>query len=144
MKKAEALIDLSPDYLHVLEENGVIVDIPSRNDKHMKWIKSHDMLVQGKKQRIEGHYRRGDIVDGMFVTKNFYISPSLLGKRIIGKCVVFSRINYFKGEISLVLDIYPDTEDSPRFKLKIGTPHGGDGAIEIPQTNKFVKFEKIK
>lgn len=125
--------------------NDVEVKIPSKNDKHFKFIKS-DTIVNMSNEivGVPDHYRRGDIFNGNFLTRNFYINPRYIGKIITADEVrIVSKTDYYRNKITLIIDIIKKNgapEKKAKYRLKCGSPSGD---YKIPGTKKYVKLEKI-
>ncbi len=123
----------------------VQLKVPGVNDKHFKFIAEH-CIINGDQElvKVPGHYRRGDLFNGNFVTRNFYIHSCLIGQTIVADEVrVVAKTDHYRGKICLLLDIVKHDlkRIKPQFRLKCGSPTGD---FLVPGTkDKFIKFEKI-
>lgn len=123
---------------------NVKLKVPSRNDKHLKFIAEHEM-INGNQEivLVPDHFRRGDIFNGVFVTKRFYIDSSLLGQVIVADEVrVVSKIDIVKNKVCLIIDIIKHDLEKIKAKyiLKCGSPKEAGTSFQIPKTDKFVSF----
>lgn len=135
------------DYTVIKEMKKVLVTVPSHGtDIHFKLIPEHVIKVNGDNVVIKKYYRRGNIFRGSFVTSNYYVPYEMTGRKILASVRVLSKINYFKGEVSLVLDIYPELEEGvPEYILKVGTPNSGPEAVAIPSDpSKYINFKSFR
>lgn len=130
---------------------NVMVNIPGTNDKHRKFIPAHEIVVEGKDYPIPipAHFRRGDIIDGHFVTRHIYLDGTFLGKfqeeksqKVVANVTLVKKTDHINGEKSLIIDIHliPEHLDLTRaeWKMAIGVLTGG---YPIPKTKKFIAFK---
>ncbi len=138
MKKE--VITVKASYKTLATIKNVLVKVPGANDKYMKFIREHEMLVDGKSVNIPDHYRRGDLFNGRFLTRHFYIGAEGITEypqQLIATVDLVEKIDE-RGSF-LILDIHPSGE-KPEYKLAIGCPTGD---FKIPGTDKWVDFKKI-
>ncbi len=126
---------------------NVKLKVPNKNDKHLKFIAEHQ-IINGNQEivGIPNHYRRGDIFDGNFLTRRFYIDPSLLGTIIVADEVrIVSKIDLVKNQVCLIIDIIKQdlNEIKPQYILKCGSPLKGENSFQIPGTDKQVSFLSV-
>ncbi len=132
------------NYEIIASFNNVRLRVPCENDKHLKFISRHEM-VNGNKEvvLVPDHFRRGDIFNGAFLTRRFYIHQSLLGQIIVADEVrVVSKIDMAKNQVSLIIDIikYDLQKLEAQFILKCGSPKNSGVSFQIPKTDKFINF----
>ena len=130
---------------------NVLVYYPSiKNDKYLKLIPEHSIEVPGLENpiHIPSHYRRGDIIDGRFVTKHFftkYASDELRGEKRTAEVEVVLKTDHTKNdEQTIIINISRSAVgNKPEWRLKVGTDKTpvADG-YQIPGTEKFIAFEK--
>lgn len=138
--KTKTKIQASYDVLAVYEK--VLLTVPALVDRHMKFIPGHRIIVDGENINIAPHYRRGDKFGDKFVTKNYYLEKYMTGSNIVATVKVVAKIDMFRCEVSLILDIYPSLSgDAPEYRLKVGSPFGD---FSIPgDPTKYIKFQEI-
>ncbi len=124
--------------------NNVLVRIPDMKDiylKKMAAFKAVTLNNQYSETYIPTYYRRGTLVDGVFITNN-YFSPHSFGGKVLASVTVVKKIDYHQGKECIVLDIKVSEAplQSATHVLKIGTLNG---EFLIPDTKKFIQFKKI-
>ncbi len=151
MKTKKEVVHTEAKYDEEISYKNVLVNIPSEDDKQLKFIFAH-IFTNGNREivGVPCHLRRGIIFNGEFLTRRFYILPKFLGKTIVADEVKLIS-KYEKVDIdgfefyqyTLIVDIimYSDEENEPEYVLKCGSTKP-EGFI-IPRTDKFVNFEKI-
>jgi hypothetical protein len=136
-------------YRNLLTKTNVLVNIPGKNDKHMKFIGKHEIVVEGKTIPVPSHFRRGDIINGNFVTRNFFFNGNLIdekSQKVVATVTVVEKTDHSRGDKkSLILDIHPKVNcyDMDRVEtiLTIGAT---EGDVSIPETDKFIAFRPKK
>ena len=135
-------------YRNILTKMNVLVNVPGSNDEHMKFIGGHEIVVGGETITIPSHYRRGDIINGNFVTRNFFFSAILdeRSTKMIAIVTVVEKTDHSRGgKKSIILDIHPNTRcydlDKVETILAIGAK---EGDVLVPGSDKFIAFKKIK
>ncbi len=118
--------------------------VPKVDDKHLKFIAEHQM-VNGDKEivKVPDHFRRGDIFNGIFLTRRFYVHRQLLGQTIVADEVrVVSKIDMIKNQVCLIVDIIKCDLNSleTKYILKCGTPSEAGTSFKIPGTDKYISF----
>lgn len=133
---------VNASYRVLVVKKNVLIKVPSAGDPHLKWMKPHNIKSLNGFHAVKEHYRRGDIFGGRFVTRRLFISPEFIGEEIIATVKVVEKTDYQKkGERSLILEIYLDTEGPPTSRLKVGASTGDYPIPGVP--GRFIKFEKI-
>ena len=130
---------------------NVLIYFPGKNDKFLKFIPAHEIQVPNleKSVKVPAHFRRGDIIDGKFVTKHFFVDKKFQGSNIIATIEVVSKIDHARQDNhTIILNItLPPTvarANQPEWKIKIGTDKvPEDNGFKIPGTKKFITFQKI-
>jgi len=141
---------VNASYRNIRTFDNVIVNVPGTKDKHMKTIFGHQIIVDGKMILVPDHFRRGDIIEGYFVTRNIFPKDIFLkifdeekSQKMVAKVTVVEKTDHSRGDHkSLILDIYPDGDadlEKGEFILAIGTTAG---EFPIPYTSKFITFKK--
>ncbi len=135
---------------HLGNYNNVLVLFPDgKKDKFLKLIPAHSIQVPEEEDPIEiaAHFRRGDIIDGKFVTKHFFINEKLQGSKIIVNVEVIEKTDHAREDSkSIILNITPADVNvqKPCWRLKVGTDKAPEtDGYQIPGTEKFIAFEKI-
>lgn len=139
--------EVNASYEIITTFKNVMLKIPSENDKHLKFIKEHQIINDEKEiVNVPDHYRRGDIFDGNFLTRRFYVHPRFLGKMVVVDEVrLVSKIDLAKNKVSLIVDIIKHDLEllEPQFMLKCGSPKKCQNSFQIPGTNRHVSFLPI-
>ena len=148
ISKMETKVNAS--YRTILVITNVLVNVPGGNDKHMKLIPKHSIIVDDKPLPIivSQHFRRGDIIDGQFLTKHFFLDENILGQKahkMVANIFVVEKIDHSKGDKeSLILNIYPTDEstilDKAEWKISLGAEIGD---VKIPETKRYIAFNKL-
>lgn len=133
-------------------ENVSVYYPNAKNDKFLKLIAAHQIQVPGtqKPVTIPEHFRRGDVIDGQFVTKHFFINKNLQGNDIIADIEVVEKTNHFlNNSKTLILNITAKPTvaraNRPEWKIKIGTDKIPlENGYQIPNTEKYITFEPAK
>jgi hypothetical protein len=142
---------VNASYRNIGTFNNVIVNVPGTNDKHRKMIYAHQIVVDDQTIFVPDHFRRGDIIEGYFVTRNIF-PESLFQKKfqkeksqkMVAKVTVVEKTDHSRGDQkSLILDIYLDGGcldlEKGELILAIGTTAG---EFPVPYTSKFIAFKK--
>ncbi len=144
--------EVNATYKNLITLKNVLANVPGSNDKHRKLIPAHKIVVSSKTIDIPEHFRRGDLIEGVFVTRNIFLSM-FLGKfqaeksqKMLTTVTVVEKTDHSRhNKRTLILDIYVHGGvgcmelDKAEYILAIGTT-GGD--FPIPGTSKFVTFKK--
>ena len=137
---------VNASYKKIVGFRNVLINVPGANDKHMKYISGHAIEVEGSAVLIPGYYRRGDIIDGEFLTKNFFLmtSPQEKSQKMVTDIEVIEKTDHFRGnKKTLLLDIRPTKNSfdlsTAEWDISIGSPAGD---IKIPETDRFIAFKK--
>ncbi len=137
-------INVNANYKPIATFRNVKLKVPGRNDKHLKFVSKHEIVNRNQEiVDIPDHYRRGDVFEGNFLTRRFYVDPSFLGHVIVANEVrLVSKIDLAKNKVCLIIDIikYDLKEIKPQYILKCGSPLKGENSFQIPGTNKYVSF----
>jgi len=141
---------VNASYRTILVVTNVLVNVPGSNDKYMKLIPEHSIIVDDKPLPVivPQHFRRGDIIDGTFLTKHFFLNGNTLGQKaqkMVTNVFVVEKIDHSKGDKeSLILNIYPAAEPTilgkAEWKISLGAEIGD---IKIPETNRYIAFNKF-
>ncbi len=138
---------VNASYEIVATFKNVKLRVPGENDKHLKFIPEHEIInSENEIIAIPDHYRRGDIINGNFLTRRFYVDPSFLNQTIVANEVrLVSKIDMARNKVCLIIDIIKhDLEKiKPQYVLKCGSPLNGENSYQIPGTNKHVRFLSI-
>ncbi len=130
----------------------VEVKFPGENDPHLKFIRGHKIKIgqngQTKEINIAPHWRRGDLFNGNFVTRKFFVDYKLLGKTIVVDQVeVVEKTDHARGDKkSIILNIFQEKlgrqNREAKYCLKVGAP---TGQFPISGTeNRFIKLEELE
>jgi len=137
---------VNASYKKIVALHNVLINVPGTNDKHMKYIPEHSIEVEGNAIPIPGYYRRGDIINGEFLTKNFFLTAPPLEKsqKIVADIKVIEKIDHARGDKkTLLLDVQPTKNylnlSKAEWDISLGSPTGD---IEIPGTGRFIAFKK--
>lgn len=139
-------------YVELITFMNVMVNIPGTNDKHRKFISDHEIVVDGNPDPIfiPAHFRRGDIIDGQFVTRHIYLDGTFPGKfqeeksmKMVANVTLVEKTDHNHGDKkSLIIDIHLIPEclnlTKAEWDLAIGT---STGDLPIPNTSKFIAFK---
>jgi len=132
-------------------ENVLIYYPSSKNDKFLKFIAAHDIKAHNSEPvHIPGHFRRGDIIGGKFVTKHFFLDANLQGQDVIVDIEVVLKTDYSRNnEETIVLNITMKPKvaraNHPSWKIKVGTDKVPlENGYKIPNTEKYIAFEPTK
>ncbi len=134
------VMTVNASYKVLAEKKGVLVKIPGAGDKYLTWVQEHTIKTVNGAHVVEEHYRRGDIFDGRFVTRRFFIGPELVGQTVVATVKVVEKTDHHKGDgKNIILEIYPTPEVVPLLKLKVGASFG---EYSIPGVRgRFISFE---
>lgn len=147
-----AAVAVKASYKTIIELNNVLVTIPGMNDKFMKYLPEHELLVEGEIVVVPERYRRGDKINGVFLTRNFFIEKemiALLSQEMVANVKVVEKTDHYRNdEKFLIIDIRPAKRPFcfPKAELTFafGSPNS-DGclySIRIPMTDRFITFKK--
>jgi len=130
------------DYEVIASCENVLINIPSIDDRYLKFINKHQITTTTGPHTVNSHGRRGIIVDGAMVTVNYYLQLDQYGRKIVAdKVNLVQRTN--KDGISIVIDVFCGLKKkniNPTHRLKVGSPFG---EFPIPETERFIRFEKM-
>ncbi|MFA5184440.1 MAG: hypothetical protein WC456_02825 [Patescibacteria group bacterium] len=130
-------------------ENVLVYFPSSKNDKFLKLIPAHEIKTAESEKvvKIPEHYRRGDIIDGKFVTKHFFLNQNNQGQNVIADIEIVKKTDHARNDAqAIILNITMKPKvaraNRPEWKIKIGTDkiQESDG-YGIPGTKKFINFE---
>lgn len=151
-KSATAATVVRASYKKLIELNNVLVNVPGLSDKFMKYLPEHEILVEGKIVPVPEHYRRGDKINGVFLTRNFFIDKEMIseyGQQMVANVTVVEKTDHYRNdEKFLIIDIRPNTRPYylPKAELifSFGSPNSSGClySIRIPNTDRFVAFKK--
>ena len=134
---------------------GIMVKVPAKTARHLKFVKGHKLLVPSGKDfrgveivKVADHYRHGDYPlrksDGSVrpaMTRNFYVPSERLGKYAMVDIVFFLKTNILTGEETLILDMTDNPNVIPQGELVVGKKcSGGRYEIPIPGTDDLVVY----
>lgn len=135
---------VNANYEVIATFKNVKLKVPGENDKHLKFLSEHQIAnASGEIVIVPNHFRRGDIFDGIFLTRRFYIHKSLLGQIIVADEVrVVSKIDMVRNQINLIIDIIKHdlNKKKEKYILKCGSPKKEANSFRIPKTDKYVSF----
>jgi len=137
---------VNADFKTVVNYDNVLIKIPDpAKDKYFKFIAAHDISVNEQIVHNANRYRRGDKIDGQWITKYFSVDESHFGKDIIAKVEVVEKTDHTSHEAkTFILNIVPQNSAKPQFRLKVGCDKKMDhNSLYIPGTSKFINFEPI-
>lgn len=136
----------NPGYDVLESQQNVKVKCPGLNDVYLRIIEAHTFINnQGEKVNVVEHFRRGDLVDKVLVTKHFYIDCVYVGSTFTADLVNIRVKKDKDGKDHIVIDIfkYGYTMAKPESELKVGSTSGKD-RLKIPGTDRFIKFKPIE
>lgn len=139
-------------YKTIIELNNILVTVPGMNDKFMKHLPEHELLVEGEIVTVPERYRRGDKINGVFLTRNFYIEKemiALLSQEMVANVTVVEKTDHYRNdEKFLIIDIRPAKRPfcfpKAELTLAFGSPNSNGClySIRIPGTDRFITFKK--
>jgi len=134
-------------YRTISEYMNVLTNIPGTNDPHMRFISGHEIILGGETTPIPSHYRRGDLINRRFLTRNFFIDPTMVGEKIqkmVVNIAVIEKTDHSRNnQRTLILDIRPVEEylnlEKAEWLVSLNSPTGD---TETPNTGRFISFKK--
>lgn len=139
-------------YKTIAELKNVLVNVPGLNDKFMKYFPEHELIVDGQVVAVPERYRRGDKLNGVFLTRNFFIEKDMIseyGQEMVADVTVVEKTDHHRGdEKFLIIDIRPTRRPyflpKAEWTFAFGSPKSNncDLPVPIPGTDRFVTFKK--
>ena len=149
---AATAVAVKATYKTVVELKNVLVNVPGLNDKFMKHFPEHELIVDGEIVTVSERYRRGDKINGIFLTRNFFIEKEMIseyGQEMVANVTVVEKTDrYRNNEKFLIIDIRPTARPyylpKAEWTLAFGSPKSDNCnlPIPIPGTDRFVTFKK--
>lgn len=141
-KEAAIVTATATDYEIIASCENVLVNIPSIDDRYLKFINKHQIITTTGPHTVNSHGRRGIIVEKVMVTVNYYLQLDQYGHKNVADKVNLIVRNNINGK-SIIIDVFCSISKKnikPAYRLKIGSP---TGEFPIPGTERFIRFEKI-
>lgn len=128
---------------------NVLVNYPGKNDTSMNFIEKHSFVTpDGKRIKVSPHYKKELFFNKKLVIMNFFIYPSLRGRKIvIDEVKIIEKTDHFRGGqktiiIDITLDGFGEKKLVPKTRLSVGCP---SGKFEIPGAPGYcIDFKEIK
>lgn len=145
---ATEVMEVKASYKTLATFKNVEVWFPGDNDPHLKFVHAHTIKSEQGIRRIKPHFRRGDIINGKFITKNFYVDPQLKGRTIVvDRVEVVLKTDYARaGQQTISLNITQDKIGesglTAEFRLKVGSTKEGFAIPDVP--GRFIRFEPVE
>lgn len=142
-------------YREILNLKNVLVKIPATNSRNLNFVPSckiisrdpQDPEKKGVIVEIQDHLNFNEFIEGAFVSRNYFINGTKVpyGKFIVADVSIKNKEDWYRSsnnlKESIVIDIFLTKRRNPEWKLRLGTPK--EGQVRIPNTEKFILFEKM-